>query len=104
MRREVVVVAVLTVSAAIVAATAVLWRWQGRRDRRRDRAQRILRKFARESATPAPLLWRVADALASDMEASLSTSADQKSSSTLNMLVSFVDSLPKGSVHPTSHP
>ncbi|XP_031385755.1 probable hexokinase-like 2 protein isoform X2 [Punica granatum] len=95
-RRE-VVVAVLTTAAAIVAATTVLWRLQGRRQRQRERAQRILRKFARESATPVPLLWRVADALASNMDASLSTSTDQKSSnSTLNMLVASVDSLPTG--------
>ncbi|KAK4764932.1 hypothetical protein SAY86_026022 [Trapa natans] len=103
-RSEAMVMA-LTVSVSIVAATAALWQWQGRKERWRERVQRILRKFTRESATPAPLLWQVADALASNMEASLSISGNQKedgggggggSSSSLNMLVAFVDSLPTG--------
>ncbi|XWS45077.1 hypothetical protein CRYUN_Cryun15aG0105700 [Craigia yunnanensis] len=53
-----------------------------------------MRKFARECATPVPKLWQVANAMVSDMEASLSSSDEATSS--LNMLVSYVSPLPAG--------
>lgn len=90
MRKEVVVAAAVTA----VAVVAVLVRQYSRKKARQWRqTQRILRKFARESATPVPKLWEVANAMVSDMQASL---ASQEETGTLSMLVSCAASLPKG--------
>ncbi|XP_011021821.1 PREDICTED: probable hexokinase-like 2 protein [Populus euphratica] len=90
MRKEAVMLATVTT----VAVVAVLVRQNSRKKQRRwKQTQRILRKFARESATPVPKLWEVANALVSDMQASL---VSQEETSTLNMLVSYAASLPKG--------
>ncbi|KAJ6989776.1 hypothetical protein D5086_014493 [Populus alba] len=90
MRKEAAVLATVTT----VAVVAVLVRQNSRKKQRQwKQIQRILRKFARESATPVPKLWEVANALVSDMQASL---VSQEETSTLNMLVSYAASLPKG--------
>ena len=90
MRKEAVVLATVTT----VAVVAVLVRqYSLKKQRQWKQTQRILRKFARESATPVPKLWEVANALVSDMQASL---VSQEETSTLNMLVSYAASLPKG--------
>ncbi|KAK2981249.1 hypothetical protein RJ640_030638 [Escallonia rubra] len=90
MRKEVVVAAVTT--AAVVVALAVLLRQSKRRSERRWRhVQRILRKFARDCATPVPKLWNVANDFVADMQAGLSSSE-----SNLSMLASYVSSLPTG--------
>ncbi|KAF9678180.1 hypothetical protein SADUNF_Sadunf07G0008300 [Salix dunnii] len=90
MRKEVVVLA----TVATVAVVAVLVRQYSRKKERQwKQTQRILRKFAKESATPVPKLWEVANALVSDMRASL---ASQEETGTLSMLVSYATSLPKG--------
>ena len=91
MRKEVVV---LATTVATVAVVAVLVRQYSRKKERQwKQTQRILRKFARESATPVPKLWEVANAMVSDMQASL---ASQEKTGTLSMLVSCAASLPKG--------
>uniref|UniRef100_A0A2N9J9C3 Phosphotransferase n=1 Tax=Fagus sylvatica TaxID=28930 RepID=A0A2N9J9C3_FAGSY len=92
MRKEVGVVAVAT-AATIVAAAALFRQWKRRKERQWKQTQRILRKFARDCATPVPKLWQVANALVSDMQSSL---ASNETSSNLNMLVSYVASLPTG--------
>ena len=85
-------VAVAT-AATIVAAAALFRQWKRRKERQWKQTQRILRKFARDCATPVPKLWQVANALVSDMQSSL---ASNETSSNLNMLVSYVASLPTG--------
>ncbi|KAL0726155.1 hypothetical protein Bca4012_022248 [Brassica carinata] len=93
MTRKVVVVAV---TAATVAAAVIIGRWMRRKERRRKQTQRILRKFARECATPVSKLWTVADAMVADMTASLASPTAAESRGSLNMLVSFAGSLPSG--------
>lgn len=93
MTRKVVVVAV---TAATVAAAVLLGRWMRRKERRRKQTQRILRKFARECATPVSKLWTVADAMVSDMTAFLASPTSAESRGFLNMLVAFAGSLPSG--------
>lgn len=91
MRKEVVVAAVIT--AAMAAGMAVLWRrWKQEGERQRRKARRILRKFARDCATPASKLWLVANALVSDMNEALTS----PEASSLNMPISYVASLPTG--------
>ncbi|KAK3026771.1 hypothetical protein RJ639_040310 [Escallonia herrerae] len=90
MRKEVVVAAVTT--AAAVVAVAVLLKQSKRRSERRWRhAQRILRKFARDCATPVPKLWNVANGFVADMQAGLGSSK-----SNVSMFASYVSSLPTG--------
>lgn len=85
---------VAAAAVTAVAVVAVLVRQYSRKKARQWRqTQRILRKFARESATPVPKLWEVANAMVSDMQASL---ASQEETGTLSMLVSCAASLPKG--------
>ncbi|KAG5412543.1 hypothetical protein IGI04_000110 [Brassica rapa subsp. trilocularis] len=93
MSRKVVVVAA---TAATVAAAVIIGRWMRRKERRRKQTQRILRKFARECATPVSKLWTVADAMVADMAASLAATTAAESRGSLNMLVSFAGSLPSG--------
>ncbi|KAF8109638.1 hypothetical protein N665_0094s0103 [Sinapis alba] len=93
MTRKVVVVAV---TAATVAAAVIIGRWMRRKERRRKQTQRILRKFARECATPVSKLWTVADTMVADMTASLASPTAAESRGSLNMLVSFAGSLPSG--------
>ncbi|CAH8382227.1 unnamed protein product [Eruca vesicaria subsp. sativa] len=90
-RKEVVVVAAVTA----VAAALIVGQWMRRKERRRKHTHMILRKFARECATPVSKLWAVADALVAEMISSLA-STTAESSGSLNMLVSFAGSLPSG--------
>ncbi|KAJ9670379.1 hypothetical protein PVL29_026736 [Vitis rotundifolia] len=91
MRKAVVVAAVTT--AAMAAAVAVLWsRWKQESERQGRKIRRILRKFARDCATPVSKLWLVADALVSDMNEALTS----QETTTLNMLISYAASLPAG--------
>ncbi|KAF2283833.1 hypothetical protein GH714_016365 [Hevea brasiliensis] len=92
MRKEAVVAAATVTAVATVAGVAATVMQYKRRKDREKQTQRILRKFASECATPVPKLWEVANALVSDMETSLSS----QEPSTLNMLVSYVTSLPNG--------
>ncbi|KAI9164759.1 hypothetical protein LWI28_001485 [Acer negundo] len=92
MRKQAVVVVVST-AATVVVIAAVLRQWKRRKERQWKQTQRILRKLARECATPVPKLWQVSNALVSEMEASL---ASNDITTTLNMLVSYVASLPNG--------
>ncbi|KAL1190398.1 putative hexokinase-like 2 protein [Cardamine amara subsp. amara] len=95
MTRKEVVVAVTAATVTAVAAAVLTGRWVRRKERRRKQTQRILRKFARECATPVSKLWEVADAFVADMTASL-TAAAAGSCGSLNMVVSFAGSLPSG--------
>ena len=91
MRKAVVVAAVTT--AAIAVATAVLWRhWKQESERQRRKTRRILRKLARDCATPVSKLWVVADALVSDMNEAFTS----QETTALNMLISYVSPLPTG--------
>ncbi|XP_010527158.1 PREDICTED: probable hexokinase-like 2 protein [Tarenaya hassleriana] len=85
--------ALFTVTAVAATVVAVRW-WLRRKERRLKQSERILRKFARECATPAAKLWDVADALVADMNASLS--GDKSPASSLDMIVSFAAPLPSG--------
>lgn len=87
---------VVAITAATVAAAVIIGRWMRRKERRRKQTQRILRKFARECATPVSKLWTVADAMVSEMAASLASPTAAESRGSLNMLVSFAGSLPSG--------
>lgn len=93
MQKEVVVAAVTTTAAVAVVALLRQY-WKQKTNLKWKKSQRIMRKFARECATPVPKLWQVANAMVSDMEASLSSSDEATNS--LNMLVSYVSPLPNG--------
>ncbi|OMO56375.1 Hexokinase [Corchorus capsularis] len=96
MKKEVALTAVTTTAAAVVVVVAFARQyWRQRKDRQWKKTNRILRKFASESATPVPKLWEVANAMVSDMEASVSSDHEQAKSS-LNMLVSYISPLPSG--------
>ncbi|XP_021890459.1 probable hexokinase-like 2 protein, partial [Carica papaya] len=85
---------VMAAVAAVVVAAAAARQWRRRKERQWKKTERILRKFARECATPVSKLWEVATALMVDMQASLSS--ENTTTSSLNMLVSYVSSLPTG--------
>ncbi|KAI5325084.1 hypothetical protein L3X38_034158 [Prunus dulcis] len=93
MRKVVVVASALTATATVVVAAALLRQWKRKKQRQWRETQKILRKFARDCATPVPKLWLVSNALVSDMKAFLASSG---TITTLNMLVSYVASLPSG--------
>ncbi|GFZ18860.1 hexokinase-like 3 [Actinidia rufa] len=92
MRKEAVVVSV-AVAAAVVGLAVGLRQWKRRSERRWRQTQRILRKFARECATPVPKLWHLANDLVSDMQSGLAISDYQPN---LRMLVSYLSPLPTG--------
>ncbi|XP_044479267.1 probable hexokinase-like 2 protein [Mangifera indica] len=92
MKKEVVGLAAVSTAATVVVVAAVLRQWK-RKEQQCNQTQRIIHKFATECATPVSKLWQIADALVSDMHASLSSNHSNKN---LNMLVSYVDSLPNG--------
>ncbi|KAL3525550.1 hypothetical protein ACH5RR_013922 [Cinchona calisaya] len=72
MRKEVVVVAAtVTTASAVVGAVVLLRHWKRQSERRWRHAQRILRKFARECATPVSKLWLVANDLVTHMQTNL---------------------------------
>ncbi|XVE86932.1 hypothetical protein DITRI_Ditri18aG0074800 [Diplodiscus trichospermus] len=84
MKKEVVLPVVTMTAATIVAVVApVRHYWKKKKDRQWRKSQRLMRKFARECATPVPKLWQVANAMVSDTEASLSSS--HYTTSSLNM-------------------
>ncbi|EOA18237.1 hypothetical protein CARUB_v10006729mg [Capsella rubella] len=95
MIRKEVVVAVTAATVTVVAVTVLMGRWIQTKERRRKQTQRILKKFARECATPVSKLWAVADALVTDMTSSLADAVAETCGS-LNMLVSFAGSFPSG--------
>ncbi|XP_058769537.1 probable hexokinase-like 2 protein [Vicia villosa] len=92
MRKEVVVV--VSTTLVVVAVGALVRRWKRKKEQQLIQTRNIIRKFAKECATPVTKLWHVADDLVSTMEASLNSS--NETSSTLNMIVSSVTSLPNG--------
>lgn len=94
MRKEVVAAAALTAAAAITAIAALVRHRKRRKEQQWKETQKILRKFARDCATPVPKLWQVANAFVADMRSSLIASNGTNTS--LNMLVSYVASLPSG--------
>lgn len=96
MARKEVVVAVTAATVTAVAAAVIIGQWVRRKERRRKQTQMILRKIARECATPVSKLWAVADALVADMTAFLSATTAAGSCGSLNMLVSFAGALPSG--------
>ncbi|KAK7251874.1 hypothetical protein RIF29_35456 [Crotalaria pallida] len=94
MRKQVtVVVAVVSTALAAVAVGALIRGWKRRKEQQLRQTRNILRKFARECATPVTKLWQVADDLVSNMKTSLHSSNE---TSTLNMIISNVASLPNG--------
>ncbi|CAH1413427.1 unnamed protein product [Lactuca virosa] len=92
MRKEVIVGASVATVATVVVAGVLLARWKKRDERRWRQTQRILRRFARDCATPVPKLWHVAFDLVSDMQTSLS----DQSQTDFVMLPSYTSSLPNG--------
>ncbi|KAH7846416.1 hypothetical protein Vadar_013797 [Vaccinium darrowii] len=96
MRKEVVVVVAV---AAVVGAAVVVRQWKRRRERRWRQTQRILRKFARECATPVPKLWHVVNDLVLEMQSGLIASSigdEDHDQTNLAMLVSYINPLPTG--------
>ncbi|KAM1175104.1 hypothetical protein ACFX19_028140 [Malus domestica] len=93
MRKKVAVVASVIVTTTVVAASVLLRQWKRKKQRQWRETQKILRKFARDCATPVPKLWQVSNALVSDMKACLASGG---TITTLNMLVSYVAALPTG--------
>ncbi|XP_054809010.1 probable hexokinase-like 2 protein [Prosopis cineraria] len=94
MRKEVVVIASLGTTLALVAAVGLIKRWKKKKERQGRQTRNLVRKFARECATPVKTLWLVADDLVSDMKASLASSSDE--ATTLKMIISYAASLPNG--------
>ncbi|KAK4477422.1 hypothetical protein RD792_016643 [Penstemon davidsonii] len=93
MRKEVAVAVVVTTAATVLGAAVLVRQWKRRGERRWRHGQRILRKFARDSATPVAKLWHIANQLASDMQEGLISSGDHNN---LSMLVSYHAPLPTG--------
>ncbi|KAL0377958.1 UNVERIFIED_CONTAM: putative hexokinase-like 2 protein [Sesamum radiatum] len=87
----VTVTVVVTTAAAAVAVAVLVRHW--RRRKRHEQARRILRRFARRCATPAAKLWHVADEMASEIEATLSSSDP---GTNLRVLVAYLAPLPTG--------
>ncbi|XP_050205051.1 probable hexokinase-like 2 protein [Mercurialis annua] len=92
MRKEVVVTVAAVATAVLVVAVATITQYKRKKEKQLKKTQRIVRKFARECATPVAKLLKVANALASDMETSLAAGEN----TTLDMLVSYATSLPNG--------
>ncbi|KAM7516394.1 hypothetical protein LguiA_005977 [Lonicera macranthoides] len=95
MRKDVAAVAAVTTAAALAAAVALIRYWKERSERRWRQTQKILRKLARDCATPVRKLWHVTNDLVSDMEAALSSSSSSDWS-ILPMLPAYLSSLPTG--------
>ncbi|CAH9110755.1 unnamed protein product [Cuscuta epithymum] len=93
-RKVVLVLAALTTVSTVVALTLSVRSLKRQSERRRRQAQRIIRKFARDCATPVHKLRAIADDVVSEMQNALSSS-NQKCSS-LQMLPCDVASLPTG--------
>ncbi|KAL6587785.1 hypothetical protein OROMI_000763 [Orobanche minor] len=87
MKKGVAVAAAVTAAAMVVGTALLLRHWKRRSERQWRLAQRILRKFANDSATPVAKLWRVADEIASEAEGN---------SSSLCKIVSDIAPLPTG--------
>ncbi|TYG43935.1 hypothetical protein ES288_D11G058300v1 [Gossypium darwinii] len=95
MKQQVALAAVTTTAATVMAVVALVRQYRkAKQDRQWGKCQRILRKFSRDCLTPVPKLWQVANAMVSDMGASLSSSDEATSS--LNMFVSYASPLPTG--------
>ena len=92
MRKEVVVATAVATAATVAVAGVLLVRWRKRDERRWRQTQRILRKFAKDCATPVPKLWHVAFDLVSDMQTSLS----DQSQTDFVMHPCYTSSLPYG--------
>ncbi|XP_073063829.1 probable hexokinase-like 2 protein [Primulina eburnea] len=97
MKKEVVVAAVVTTAAAVVGAALLARHWKRRSERRLRHAQRILRKFATDCATPVAKLWHIANELTSEMQRALAVDiTDGDSRPPLPMFVSYLAPLPSG--------
>ncbi|WJX89396.1 hexokinase [Trifolium repens] len=94
MKKEVVVI--VSTTLVVVAVGAIVRRWKKRKEQQLRQTKNMIRKFARECATPVTKLWHVADDLVSSMESSLASSNNKTTNSTLNMIISNVTSLPNG--------
>ncbi|KAK7263297.1 hypothetical protein RJT34_30884 [Clitoria ternatea] len=90
MRKDVVVVVSTSLTVAVVGA--LISRWKRRKEQQLRHANNIIRKFARECATPVTKLWQIADDLLSNIIISL----DSTQTPTINIVVSNVTSLPQG--------
>lgn len=82
---------VVSTTVAVVVVGALVRKWKRRKEQQLRQTRNIIRKFARECATPVTKLWQVADDLVSHMKASLA-----ETSTNLNMVISNVTSLPHG--------
>ncbi|XP_075492782.1 putative hexokinase-like 2 protein isoform X2 [Primulina tabacum] len=97
MKKEVVVAAAVTTAAAVVGAALLARHWKHRSERRLRHAQRILRKFATDCATPVAKLWHIANELASEMQRALAVDiTDGDSRPPLPLFVSYQAPLPSG--------
>ncbi|KAI4327287.1 hypothetical protein L6164_019766 [Bauhinia variegata] len=94
MRKEVVALASVSTTVTVVALAALARRLKQRKEEELRQIREIVHKFASECATPVAKLWQIADDFVSDMKASLVASSN--GSTTLNMLVSYAESLPSG--------
>lgn len=84
--------AALVVAAAAAVGVALVVRRQLREAKRWARAAAVLRELEERCAAPPARLRQVADAMAVEMHAGLASEGGSK----LNMIISYVDSLPSG--------
>jgi hexokinase len=75
MKKEVVVI--VSTTLVVVAVGALVRRWKRRKEQQLRQTKNMIRKFARECATPVTKLWHVADDLVSSMESSLASSNNE---------------------------
>ena len=85
---------IVSTTLVVVAVGASVRRWKRKKEQQLRKTRNIIQNFEKECVTPVTKLWHVADDLVCAMEASLASS--NETSSTLNMIISSVTSLPNG--------
>ncbi|KAF7809977.1 putative hexokinase-like 2 protein [Senna tora] len=86
----------LSTALAVVAVAALVARWKRKQERQWRQTRSLVRKFARECATPVKTLRLLADDLVSNMKSSLASPSCSIENTTLNMLIAYASSLPNG--------
>lgn len=93
MRKAAALASAAMAAAAVAVVSTVLHQRQRRAAKRSERAEAVLlRDLQKRCAAPVELLRQVADAMAAEMRAGLAA----EGGSDLQMLVTYVDSLPSG--------
>lgn len=90
--RKVVIGSAVICAATACAVAALIVKHRMKKSGRWARAELIVTEFEEKCATPIGKLRQVADAMTVEMHAGLASEGGSK----LKMLISYVDSLPKG--------